>query len=150
MGKTAGYTSVDLGRLLYKSRHEPRRNQKRFLKDLGGEGSAEELDRILAIAEADKRAVAECQRLEAEQISHRDIDVNSIARVAEMIGDIRLKMEALKLTQAEVAERCGWQQPQVAAYLSGAREPGVINLVKLADAVGCVWRLAKSATRSTT
>jgi transcriptional regulator with XRE-family HTH domain len=45
------------------------------------------------------------------------------------------------LTQQDVADRCGWRQPQVAAYLTGAKEPGVKNLAKLASAVGCLWRL---------
>lgn len=72
------------------------------------------------------------------------VDLDNEGRVAEMIADIRLKMESQKLTQQEVADRCGWQQPQVAAYLSGAKEPGITNLAKLATAVGCVWRLTRA------
>ena len=148
MGKTAPYSSADLGRLLFKSRHEPRRNQKRFLKDLGGEGSAEELDRVLAIAAANKRAVAEAARLEAELgQTAEDVDWNIVGRVAEMLAHVRLAMEHHGLTQQEVAQRCGWQQPLVAAYLTGAKEPGITNLAKLAEAVGCVWRLTPAAER---
>jgi hypothetical protein len=144
MGKIASYSPTDLGRLLFKSRHEPRRNQLRFLKDIGGEGSAEELDRVLEAAQADKRAVAESERLEMERRRAVNINLDNEGRVAEMIADIRLKMEAQKLTQQEIADRCGWQQPQVAAYLSGAKEPGITNLAKLATAVGCVWRLTRA------
>jgi ribosome-binding protein aMBF1 (putative translation factor) len=138
MGKTA-YSSADLGALLFKSRHEPRKNQKRFLKDLGGEGTSAALDQALAAAAADKRAVAACERLEAER--RQSIDWNNEARVAEMIAHLMIAMEDQGLTQQDVADRCGWKQPMVAAYLTGAREPGVSNLAKLADAVGCVWRL---------
>lgn len=149
MGKTAPYTKADLGRLLFKSRHEPRRNQKRFLKDLGGDGSADELDRVLAAAAADKRVVAECERLDAERRrAAKSIDWNVEARVAEMLAHVRIAMEHQQLTQTEVAERCGWQQPLVAAYLTGAKEPGISNLAKLASAVGCVWRLTSTSGES--
>jgi hypothetical protein len=43
----------DLGRLLFKAAHEPRRNAKRFLKDRGGEGSVAELDSLLGAATDD-------------------------------------------------------------------------------------------------
>lgn len=142
MSKTSPYHAADLGRLLFKARHEPRRNQRRFLKDLGGEGTAAELDHVLAVAAADKRAVAECERLEAvRRTSMEGVDWNNVGRVAEMLAHVRLEMEHQNLTQQDVADRCGWQQPLVAKYLTGAKEPGISNLAKLAAAVGCVWRL---------
>lgn len=135
-------TSVQLGKLLYKSKNEPRRNQKRFLKDLGGEGSAEELDVYLQRAEQDPKAVAEAERLEKQrQLMAKAVDAGVDGRVAEMIADVRLKMEDQELTQQDVADRCGWPQSLVAAYLTGAKEPGAKNLAKLASAVGCAWRL---------
>lgn len=142
----ARYTSVDLGRLLYRSHLLPRRYQEQFLKDLGGEGSAEELDQLLALAAADKQAVAECARLEAERKNW--IDISIIGRVAEMIADIRLKMQAVGLTEHDIADRCDLQPDLVAAYLNGSKEPDVTSFVKLATAVGCVWRLQPSVANS--
>lgn len=135
-------TSEQLGRLLYKAKNEPRRNQKRYLKDLGGEGSAEELDQFLGKANSDAAAIAEAERLEKQRhLMAKTVDAGVDGRVAEMIADIQLKMSDQKLTQQEVADRCGWSQPLVAAYLTGAKEPGAKNLAKLASAVGCAWRL---------
>ena len=139
---TLKLSPAELGRLLHKSQHEPRRNQKRYLKDLGGEGSAEELDDVLATAAQNKAAVAESERLDKQRaIMAKTIELGVDGRVAEMIADVRLKMQALGLNQEDVAERCGWSQPLVAAYLTGKKEPGAKNLAKLASAVECVWRL---------
>jgi hypothetical protein len=69
------------------------------------------------------------------------VDLTIEGQVAEMLADIKVRMAEQDMTQAHVAERCGWSQPQVAAYLSGRKEPGIRNLTKLAHAVGRVWRL---------
>ena len=71
----------------------------------------------------------------------KSIELGLDGRVAEMIADVRLKMQALGLTQSDMAERCGWSQPLVAEYLAGKKEPGAKNLAKMASAVECVWRL---------
>jgi hypothetical protein len=135
-------STEDLAALLARARHEPRRNLKRFLKDRGGDGSAAELDQWLARAERNAEAVALAERLEKERAATaRNIDLGMEARVAEMLGDVYCRMKEQGLTQAEVAARCGWTQPLVAAYLSGRKEPGARNLAKLASAVGRVWRL---------
>lgn len=132
----------DLGRLLVKSVHEPRRNCKRFLKDKGGLGSAEELDFVLRVARDDPAAAAIAARLEQQlAAAARNVDLGMEARVAEMLADVQVRMAEQQLTQQDMAERCGWSQPQVAAYLTGRKEPGSRNLAKLASAVGCVWRL---------
>jgi hypothetical protein len=133
-------------RLLFKALHEPRRNQKRFLKDLGGEGSADELDRVLAIANASAEAIAIAHQLDQHRkLSAKAIEIGIDARVAEMLADVRVRMKLLGLTQSDVADHCGWNQSVVAAYLTGAKEPGIGNLSKLATAVGCVWRLTTPA-----
>lgn len=135
-------TSEQMGRLLFKANHEPRRNQKRYLKDLGGEGSADELDQVLEKARRDKAAIAESEQLERQRaITAKSIELGVDGRVAEMLADVKLKMEDQGLTQSDVAAACGWSQPLVSAYLSGTKEPGIGNLAKLAAAVGCVWRL---------
>lgn len=138
-------TSEQLGRLLHKAAHEPRRNQKRYLKDLGGEGSAEELDWQLELAAADAAAQAEAARLEKQRhLAVSAIELGVEGRVTEMLAELRSRMEEQGLTQTDVAERCGWQQPLVSAYLAGKKEPGAGNLAKLAAAVGCAWRLQPS------
>ena len=135
-------TTEQLGRVLFRARHEPRRNVKRYLKDLGGSGSSDELDEVIAKAEKSQAAVAESERLEAQRHHMAStIELGVDGRVAEMLADIRIAMQRLDLSQQEVADRCGWKQPLVAAYLTGKKEPGVGNLAKLAAAVGCVWRL---------
>lgn len=137
-------STEQLAKLLFKSRHEPRRNQKRFLKDLGGEGSATELDSMLATAKADAAAVAESDRMERQRaIAARTIELGIDGNVAEMLADVRLRMQEQSLTQSDIAERAGWPQSLVSAYLTGDKEPGIGNLAKLASAVGCKWRLTE-------
>ncbi len=140
--KRLTFSPDELGTLLYKARHEPRRNAKRFLKDRGGEGTAAELDELLAAAAADPAAAAIAERIERERAAvARNLDLGMEARAAEMIADVRVRMAEQGLTQQDVADRCGWTQPLVAAYLNGRKEPGIRNLTKLAEAVGRVWRL---------
>ncbi|MEM8666159.1 MAG: helix-turn-helix transcriptional regulator [Planctomycetota bacterium] len=135
-------TTGQLGQLLHKSRNQPRRNQKRFLKDLGGSGSADELDEMLAVAAADPDAVIEANRLDRErEITAKTIEAGVDARVAEMIAAIKVKMQTEGMTQEDMAESCGWNQSLVAKYLTGKAEPGSRNLAKMADALGCRWRL---------
>lgn len=142
---TLKLSTEQLARLIYKSRHEPRRNQKRYLKDLGGEGSAEELDAVLAKAERNKEAVTEADRLDKHRRHMaRATDLGMIGQVAEMIADVRLQMEQQGVTQQELAERCGWAQPLANAYLTGNKEPGISNLAKMAKALGCAWRLKQT------
>lgn len=144
-------TTEQAGRLLYKAANEPRRNQKRYLKDLGGDGSAEELDALLQRHKDDRAAATEAERLEKQRhYMAQTIEIGVDGRVAEMLADLRLKMQALGLTQQDVADRCGWTQPLVAAYLTGAKEPGAKNLAKMAQAVGCVWRLTAPAIPEST
>ena len=133
-----------LGLLLHKSRSQPRRNQKRFLKDLGGDGSAEELDAVLAKANKSKDAVAEADRLDRERaITAKAVEAGVDGRVAEMLAAIRVEMKDQGVTQEQLAERCGWAQSLVAKYLTGKSEPGSQNLAKMAEALECRWRLSR-------
>lgn len=128
--------------LLFKSKHEPRRNQKRFLKDLGGSGSAEELDEVLATVQGNPKAVAEAERLEkARKLAARSVELGLDGQVAEMIAEIRLKIDASGLTQSDVAARCGWPASLLSGYLTGQKLPGMENLVKLAHTLGFSWRM---------
>lgn len=135
-------TTEQMGRLLFKAKHEPRKNQKRYLKDQGGEGSAEELDAILLQAGENQAAIAERERLEEQRrLMSKTVELGVDGRVAEMLADVQVKIQDQKLSQQDVANACGWPQSLVSAYLNGTKEPGAKNLAKLATAVGCVWRL---------
>lgn len=50
---------------------------------------------------------------------------------------LKEKRKALGLTQAELAERIGCTQKDVARWESGVREPRLTALKKLAEALGC-------------
>jgi ribosome-binding protein aMBF1 (putative translation factor) len=131
-----------LGRLICKADHEPRRNAKRYLKDLGGDGSADELDQVLETARANSRAVEIADRLSRQrELTAKAVDAGVDGRVAEMLADVRLRMQDRGMTQAELAEACGMPQSLVGAYLTGSKSPGIENLAKLAEALGAVWRL---------
>lgn len=135
-------TTEQQAKLLVKALREPRRNQKRFLRDLGGDGSAEELDAQLSAAQANKRAVSQAKQLDRQRaITASTIEAGLIGGSAEMLAAVRVQMDRLGMTQAEVAAACGWTQPMVSKYLAGEKEPGLSNLVKLAAAVGCKWTL---------
>ncbi len=128
--------------LLFKAQHEPRRNQKRFLKDLGGSGSAEELDEVLQMARDNPKAVAESERIDkARKIAARSVELGLDGHVAEMIAEIRLRIEDSGLTQSEVAARCGWPASLLSGYLTGQKLPGMENLAKLAHTLGFRWRM---------
>lgn len=135
-------SAEQLGRLLYKAAHEPRRNQKRYLKDLGGDGSADELDAVLAVAKETDAAVTEAKRLDRQrEITAKTVAAGVDSAVIEMIGAIRVRMADTGTTQQELADACGWPQSQVAAYLTGKKMPGLENLTKMAAALNCRWRL---------
>lgn len=135
-------TTEELGRLLYKSSHEPRRNQKRYLKDLGGDGSAKELDEVLADAQQNDAATKEAERLERERpIAAATVSAGVEGQVAEMLAALRLRLDELDMTQTELGELCGWPRSQVSNYLNGDKSPGVDNLAKMAAALQSQWRL---------
>ncbi len=87
-------TIADQARLLFKSRTEPRRNQKRFLRDLGGEGSAEELDAMLAIAE------------NIQRLSRRPTPLKSRVTSQQNRSNEALTNEPLRSCAHQNADRC--------------------------------------------
>ena len=60
----------------------------------------------------------------------------TLSAMEPVIEAIRLRREALGLSQRDLAEVTGIAQPTIAAYESGAREPGVTNVGRLAAGVG--------------
>ncbi len=144
-------TIADQARLLFKSRTEPRRNQKRFLRDLGGEGSAEELDAMLAIAENNPKAVAEADAIEkSRDIAAKSIERGVDERTAEILAHIKMRIDASGLSQSEVASRCGWPDSLLSGYLTGQKLPGLANLAKIADALGYQWKMVPNSNSEKT
>ena len=135
-------STEQLGLLLHRSRREPRRNLKRYLKDHNGAGSAEELDQILEIARNNAEAVHLSDVLEQQRLAQkRAVEGSSDGHVTRMLVDVRVRMNELGLTQSELGERCGWNQSLVSDYLTGKKEPGSKALAKMASALSCFWKL---------
>jgi predicted XRE-type DNA-binding protein len=133
-----------LGMLLFKAMHEPRRNQKRWIRDCGGVASAEELDRLLVVANASKKAVGLLDSLEAKRkIQSSGIESSMDANVRCMMDELVSAMESAGIKQSDMAIACGISQPIISQYLSCKQQPGIRNLVKMADSLGLKWKLVK-------
>ncbi len=50
---------------------------------------------------------------------------------------LRKVLGALEVRQAELAQMTGLRESHISAYCSGSRRPSLVNLVKMADALGC-------------
>jgi hypothetical protein len=115
-------TTDQLGKLLFKCVHEDRRNQKRFLKDCGLQGSASELDRQLQLAQVSHDAQLECRRLERERATKvKTVDAGVDADDVEMLAAIRSRLHQISMTQAELATAAGMKGPLVSDYLTGKK-----------------------------
>jgi len=142
-------TTEQKAKLIFKSEVEPRRNQKRFLKDLGGDGSADELDEVLAVAMKSKPARELASKLKRErEIQVKTVSAGVDGRVAELLAAIQVRMKDQGITQSDLAGTCGWSQPLVSDYLSGRKEPGIGNLCKIVEAIGCCLRLEVGSQRN--
>ncbi len=80
------------------------------------------------MAETNPKAVAESERIDkARKIAARSVELGLDGHVAEMIAEIRLRIEDSGLTQSEVAARCGWPASLLSGYhwpeTSGDGEP---------------------------
>lgn len=63
-------TSEQQAKLIFKADHESRRMAKRYCRDHGGEGTAAELDSVLAVASGNPEAVAKAAALAHERAEH--------------------------------------------------------------------------------
>ena len=135
-----------LGMLLFKAMHEPRLHQKRWIRDCGGIGSSEELDKMLAIAESRDKAVAKSEKLNQSRMSNLQKN-DSVAESAidDLISEIRQRMEDSGLSQSDLATACNWPPSLVSRYLSKKQEPGLRNLAKIASCLGLKIKLEKIA-----
>jgi len=126
-----------LGMLLFKAMHEPRRNQKRWIRDCGGVASAEELDRMLGVANRNKKAVSIRDDLEAKRKtlnSAEDEDASSL--VVAFMDRVKAAMIERDMKQSDLAVMCGWHPTAISNYFSGKKEPGIRNLLKMLEVLG--------------
>jgi predicted XRE-type DNA-binding protein len=131
-------TPQQLGKLIFKSKYEPRRSLKRFLRDLGGDGSAEELNETLEFAASNSEANSFAKLLDSNwRIAGENIESAAKTKLAGIMHELKIKMKEKGLTQSDVATACGWSQPLLSHYLSGNVEPGALNLLKMIESVGC-------------
>lgn len=137
------YTSDQLGRLLFKKKAgEPRKNLKRYLKDCGGAGSAEELDQVLPIAERDADAIRIAEELHRERMSQlATVEQRGLGALADMLAQIEQLRKESGLSQEDIGELMDMQQPQYSAYVSGKKQPGGLVLAKAAEALKKRWVL---------
>jgi transcriptional regulator with XRE-family HTH domain len=59
-----------------------------------------------------------------------------MVRITSVGARIAARRTALGLSQAQLAERAGCAQPRISAWERGRREPSLLNLVRLASALG--------------
>lgn len=74
------------------------------------------------------------------------IELQAIKQKARMVSDIARRRRWLGLTQAEVAERAGLKQSQVARLESSAQIPRFDTLQKVAFALGLRFELVPHTT----
>lgn len=130
-------TADQLARLLFKSHHEPRHKLKQFIRDLGGLGSAEELNEVLTAANANEVVKRIAERMEIERDGTLgSVELKSDTQLFQLLDSIKIRMDLMDLTQSDVATICGWSQELLSDYLSGKVEIGAKNLAKLAASVG--------------
>ena len=138
------WSTEQLAMLLARSQKEPRRNLKRFLKDNGGTGSAEELDELLERAAADGHVVRRANDIAFDRSSNR---LSIEQRVDDQLDLMRLEivrvLESDGIEIAELASRCGWTATFVSDLVAGRKVPSSEQLGKLAIATGYDWKLIR-------
>ena len=133
-----------LGMLLFKAMHEPRLHQKRWVRDCGGKGTSDELDVMLQKAKASRKAQSIGEKLEAS----RSKNIEAASDFAELAFDcviesIRLRMQELGISQADLATACNWPPSLLSRYLSKKQEPGFRQLARIAANLGMEIKLEK-------
>jgi hypothetical protein len=138
----ADMTPEQLGMLLYKF-ESSRKSAKYFLHDIGVSSTSESLARAFETAQSNAEAVEIKNQLLMERKGKMaDIGDNVTAEVDKMLSAITEEMANQGMTQAQLAEICGWEQPLVSAYLSKTKVPGLANLCKITLALGKTWKIA--------
>jgi transcriptional regulator with XRE-family HTH domain len=71
-----------------------------------------------------------------KEIGENTIETETIRQIARMVSDIINRRKVLGLTQAEVANKAGLSQAQVARLENSTQIPRVDTLLKVAIALG--------------
>lgn len=71
-----------------------------------------------------------------QEIDENTIETETIRQIARMVSDIVKRRKMLGLTQAEVANKAGLSQAQVARLENSSQIPRVDTLIKVAIALG--------------
>jgi hypothetical protein len=136
------FTKEQLATLLARSRNEPRRNLKRYLHDVGGEGSAAELDEALAAANANKEIQRMANAIEHERVlASEHVSATLTAHLNALRAELATKMDERQMSIADVAGICNWSDDLVHSILKGDHVPSVEQLCKFAAALDSQWRL---------
>lgn len=71
-----------------------------------------------------------------KEIKEDTIETETIRQLAHMVSDLIKRRKTLGLTQAEVAQKAGLTQAQIARLENSAQIPRVDTLIKVAVALG--------------
>ncbi len=133
-----------LATLLSRSSNEPRRNLKRYLKDLGGRGSSEELDELLAIANANPKIVKMATKLNEERsAASRTISEAKHDHVRSFGEEIQRQIDDNGTNINELASVCGYSRTVMASIVNGKESPTAEQLARIAIALECKWTLVR-------
>lgn len=129
-----------LGELLFRVRRgDPKRDQKRVLRNAGGKGDAPELESVLASDAMSRRTViAEADRLQAE-FEQQD-------KVCKLLEPIREACKASGLTQTQLATLGDTSQKSISEYLNGGT-CNPVTLENLAGAMGAKLKIPVAVGR---
>ena len=135
-------TNEQLGMLLYKINFS-RKSAKYFLHDIGVASTSESLAMATKAAEGNEAAVRIKDRLLSDRKDKMaEIGDNVSPEVDKMLSAVATEMANQGITQSQLAEICGWEQPLVSAYLNKTKVPGLANLCKMTVALGKTWILS--------
>jgi hypothetical protein len=138
------WTVEQLATVLARLKVEPRKNLKRYLKDQGGRGSAEELDLVIAEALANSQAKDLSEQIAAERaMQSRDINDGLEDQIDVWRDEIKRLIESRKMSLGELSTVCGYTVDYVTSMLNGSQRPSVEQLAKIAIALQCSWRLVE-------
>lgn len=135
-------TTEQLATLLAKAKREPRRNLKRFLKDLGGAGSAAEVDEVLKVAMADPKAVAISQQLDRD----RQAAIASVYQGVELQHSALMSdMQQLQLNRSipdyQLERLCDLTTGCIAKFRDGRLRAPLDSMLRIAAALGSSLRM---------
>lgn len=136
------WTVEQLATVLARLKVEPRRNVKRYLKDQGGRGSAEELDLVVAEALANSKAMKLAEEIADDRANRsREITDGLEFEIEGWLDEIESAMQIRKISLGELAAVCGYTVDLMSLIVNGKQRPTTEQLARIAIALRCSWRL---------